>query len=152
MTLSWQILVITDSANSFLLTTYQTSSHYFTHWSRVTHICVSESGQHWFRKWLVAYSASTHYLNQCWFTVNWTLRNKLQPNFNRNSNIYLEDNAFENAVCKKAAILSQLQCVKPMLNTPNYMFLLWNAIEDFTIYMTNSFSMLKFQWAELVIH
>ena len=26
------------------------------------HVCVSELGQHWFRKWLVAYSAPSHYL------------------------------------------------------------------------------------------
>ena len=30
------------------------------------HICVSESGQHWFRWWLLAYSVPSHYLNQCW--------------------------------------------------------------------------------------
>ena len=45
------------------------------------HICVSESGQHWFREWLVAYSAPSHYLNQCWVIVNWTLRNTLLWNF-----------------------------------------------------------------------
>ena len=48
------------------------------------HICGSESGQHWFRKWLVTYSASNHYLNQCWVIVNWTPRNKLQRNFSQN--------------------------------------------------------------------
>ena len=41
-----------------------------THLPLVWHICVSESGQHWFRKWLVAYSAPSHYLNQCWVIVN----------------------------------------------------------------------------------
>ena len=48
----------------------------------VPHICVSESVQHWFRWWLVAYPAPSHYLKQCWFIVNWTLRNKLHWNFN----------------------------------------------------------------------
>ena len=38
----------------------------------VPHICVSKSDQHWFRQWLVAYSAPSHYLNQCWVIVNWT--------------------------------------------------------------------------------
>ena len=33
------------------------------HLPLVPHICVIESGQHWFRKWLVTYSASSHYLN-----------------------------------------------------------------------------------------
>ena len=28
---------------------------------------------YWFRWWLVAWSAPSHYLNQCWNTVNWTL-------------------------------------------------------------------------------
>ena len=36
-----------------------------------------ESGQHWFRLWLAAYSAPSHYLNQCCLViVNWTLRTK----------------------------------------------------------------------------
>ena len=30
------------------------------------HICVSESGQRWSRKWLVAYSAPSQYLSQYW--------------------------------------------------------------------------------------
>ena len=47
------------------------------------HICVRESGQHWFRQWPVAYSAPSHYLNQCLGIVNWTLRNTLQWNFNQ---------------------------------------------------------------------
>ena len=54
-----------------------------THLPLVPHICVSQSGQHWFRKWLFAYSAPSHYLNQCWVIVNWTLRNKFQWNFNQ---------------------------------------------------------------------
>ena len=44
--------------------------------------------------------------------VNWTLRNKLQWNSNRNSNIFTQENAFESVVCEMAAILSRLQCVK----------------------------------------
>ena len=51
------------------------------------HVCVSESGRHWFRKWLVAYSVPSHYPNQCWDIVNWTPRNILQWNFNLNSNM-----------------------------------------------------------------
>ena len=52
-----------------------------THLPLVPHICVNESGQYWFRWWLVAYSAPSHYLNQCWGIVNWTIRNKLEWNF-----------------------------------------------------------------------
>ena len=51
---------------------------------RVTHICVSD---HWFRWCLVAWSAPSHYLNQCYNIFNWTLRNKLQWYFNRKSYI-----------------------------------------------------------------
>ena len=37
----------------------------------------------------------SHYLNQCWKIVYWTLRNKLQWNPNRNSYIFIQENAFE---------------------------------------------------------
>ena len=70
------------------------------------HICVSESGQHWFRQWLVAYSAPSHYLNQCWVIVNWTHRNKLQWNLNQNTKLFIHENTSENIVCHMAAILS----------------------------------------------
>ena len=43
----------------------------------VSHTCGSESGHHWFRQCFVVYSAPSHYLNQYWAIVNWTLRNKL---------------------------------------------------------------------------
>ena len=61
---------------------------------------------------LSAWSAPSHYLNQCWNIVNWTLRNKLQWNFNRNYNISIQENAFDNVVRKLAAILSRPQWVK----------------------------------------
>ena len=59
------------------------------------YICVIELGHHWFRKWLVAYLASSHYLSLCWNIVDLTLRNKLQWNLNRNSCIFIQENAFE---------------------------------------------------------
>ena len=83
----------------------------------VPHICVSQSGQHWFRWWLVAWTAPSHYLNQCWNIVNCTLRNKLQWNLNLNSNIFIQEIAFESVVWEMAAILSRPQCVKNVLNT-----------------------------------
>ena len=67
---------------------------------------------HWFRQWLVAWWAPSHYLNQCWNMVNWTLRNKHRWNFNQNSYILIQENAFENVIWKMAAILSWPQCVK----------------------------------------
>ena len=47
------------------------------------HICISEVGHHWFRQWLVACSAPSHCLNQCWLIINWALRNKLHWNSNK---------------------------------------------------------------------
>ena len=44
--------------------------------------------------------------------VNWTLRNKLQLNFNRNLNIFIQENALHNVVCETPSILSRPQCVK----------------------------------------
>ena len=66
------------------------------------------SNHHWF----VAWSAPSHYLNQCWNIVDRTLRSKLQWNFNRNSKSFIQENAFESVVCDMATILSRPQCVK----------------------------------------
>ena len=55
--------------------------------------------------------APSPYLNQCWDIVNWTLKNKLHWNFNRNSNIFIQENALENVVCEMAPILSRPQWV-----------------------------------------
>ena len=40
-----------------------------------------------------------HYLNQFWNIVNWTFKNKLQWNFDQNSYIFIQENAFEYVVC-----------------------------------------------------
>ena len=40
------------------------------------------TNHHWFRWWLVAWLTPTHYLNQCWNIVNWTLWNKIKWNLN----------------------------------------------------------------------
>ena len=90
-----------------------------THLALVLQICISEVGEHWFRQWLGAEQATSHYLNQCWFIVNWALRNTLQLKLNQNSNIFIEENAFEN-VCKMVAILSSRgRWVKDTLTTEN---------------------------------
>ena len=68
---------------------------WLTHRPLVPHICVSESDQHWFRQWLVAYSAPSHYLNQCQVIVNRTLKNELQWNFNQNTKLFIHENASE---------------------------------------------------------
>ena len=76
-----------------------------THRGRMTHVFVSKLGHHWFRQWLVAWSAPSHYMNQCWGIVNWTLGNKLQWNFNQNIKLFIHENVSENIVCEMAAIL-----------------------------------------------
>ena len=43
--------------------------------------------------------------------VNWTSRNKLWWNFNRNSYIFSQENPFENVVWKMSSSLSRPQCV-----------------------------------------
>ena len=48
-----------------------------------------------------------NYLNQSLLIVNWTLRNKLQWNFNQNSTFFIHENALENVICETAAILSR---------------------------------------------
>ena len=63
---------------------------FVTHLPQVPHICVSELGQRWFRQWLIACSAPSHYLNQCWPVVNWTHRNKFQWNSNRNTKLSIQ--------------------------------------------------------------
>ena len=63
-----------------------------------------------------AWTAPSHYLNQCWNIVNWTLRNKLQWKFNRNSNIFIYENAHENVVCEMASILSWPQFVNTLFS------------------------------------
>ena len=80
-----------------------------THQGRVTHICVSK----------LTIVGSHNGLSPCrrqwWYIVNWNLKNKLKGNYNRNSNIFIQENAFENLVCEMAAILSRPQCVKKMI-------------------------------------
>ena len=48
-----------------------------------------------------------HYLNQWCIIVNETLINKLQSNCIPNSNIFIQENAFENIVWKMSAIMSR---------------------------------------------
>ena len=49
------------------------------------------------------------------YIVNWTLSNKLWWNCNRNSNIFIQANAFKSFVCGMAAILYHPQCAKTMV-------------------------------------
>ena len=49
----------------------------------------------------------SHYPNKCWVIVKWTLRNKLQWNFNQNTKLFIHTNTSEYIVCEMAAILSR---------------------------------------------
>ena len=60
--------------------------------------------------------------------INWTPRNKLQWNFNRNSYIFIQENAHENVVCKMASILSRPQCVKPCVMADNGCKFCWQVL------------------------
>ena len=46
------------------------------------------------RLWLGTCSVPSHYLNQYWLIVNWTPRNKLQWNLNKNTNVFLSRKRF----------------------------------------------------------
>ena len=69
---------------------------------------------------LDAWPATSHYLNQCYNIVNSNSRNKLQWNINRNSHIFIQENAHENVVWKIAAILPRSQCVKMRFGRMSY--------------------------------
>ena len=51
-------------------------------------------------------------MNQCWNIVKWTFSKNVKRNFNQNSDIFIQEKAFENVVSEMAAILSRLPCVK----------------------------------------
>ena len=80
-------------------------------WGRVTHICVSN----------LTIIGSDNGLSPGWRqAIIWTNAGILfigpfgtnQWNFNRNSNIFIQENAFESVICEMVAILSWSQCVK----------------------------------------
>ena len=63
-------------------------------------------------QFLVVLAVLIYIYIQCWNIVYWTLWNKFQGNFNRNSNIFIHENEFESVVCEMASILSRPLCVK----------------------------------------
>ena len=96
-----------------------------TNWGRVTHICVDNLTVIGSENGLSPGRRQASIWNQCWNIVNWTLGNKLQWKFNQNSNIFIQENVFENVVCEMAFILSRPQCVKQtMLEEVGYQSLL----------------------------
>ena len=112
--LLWQLMIL---HNLYNMNIFCWLSHYLNHWHFVNSLRLSDAymrrqiNHNWFRQWLVAWTTPSHYLNQCWNIINWALGNKLQWNFNRNSNIFIEENTFENVVCEMLFISSWPQCV-----------------------------------------
>ena len=47
---------------------------WLTHWGLMMHICTWRIGHHWFRQWLAAPLALSHWLSQCWIILNWNLK------------------------------------------------------------------------------
>ena len=81
-----------------------------TYWGWVMHICVPKLTIIGLDNGLSP--GRRYYWNQCWNIANWTLRDKLQWNFIRNSEIFIQENVLENVVCEMASILSRPQCFK----------------------------------------
>ena len=76
-----------------------------THWSWVTHTCVGDLSN------IGSDNGLSPGRHQVIIRTNagCPRRNKLQLNFNRNSYIFIQENAFQNVVWKMAAILSRPQ-------------------------------------------
>ena len=58
---------------------------------RETQTCINTLGHDWSRQWFVTCSVPSHHRNQCCLIVNSPLRNKLQWNSKRNSNIFINE-------------------------------------------------------------
>ena len=106
---------------------------HLTPWGRVTHICVGKltiigSDNGLSPGWRLAIIC-TKYCN----IVNLTLRNKLQWNFNRNWNIFIQENVFENIVCEMASIMCRPQCVNiltPSLQESDLPKVVWHLLSS----------------------
>ena len=84
-----------------------------------------------------AYSTLSHYLNQCCNIVNnWTLRNKIQWNLDRNSYIFITENASGNVVCEMAAILFRSDELKLLAHISGANELKWITDGWYTLFRT----------------
>ena len=80
-------------------------------WEMHIHVCVCKLVHHQFRPWPLACLAPNHYLNQWCCIINWTLGNKFQWNLNKDTTIFIVENAFENGCGKIAIFMSRHRCV-----------------------------------------
>ena len=81
-----------------------------THWGRVMHICVSDLTITGSDNGLLPGQRQAIIRTNAVILLIKPLGTKLQLNFYRNSNIFIQENAFENIACEMAAILSRPQC------------------------------------------
>ena len=97
--------------SELVLTKYTNTCPALTHWGRVTHLCVSKLTSIASDNGLSPGRRQAIIWNNAGILLIGHFRNKLQWNFNRNSNIFIQENAFESVVCETAAILSRPQWV-----------------------------------------
>ena len=76
----------------------------------------------------IAWTAPSHYMNQCWNIVNWTPRNKLQWNVNQNSNIFIRENPFENVAGNGGHFVSASMCKGARHIWASLQLTVWNKI------------------------
>ena len=104
-----------------------------THWGRVTHICVSkltiigsDNGLSPGRRQAIIWT-------NAWILLIWTLGTNFSEIISNISCIFIQENAFENVIWKKAAILSGPQCVKTELGLPqDNEMKVWNTVLSWT--------------------
>ena len=77
-----------------------------THWGRVTHICISKLPAIGSDNILLPGQRQAIIWTNAWTLLIGPLWPKLQWNFNCNSNIFIQENAFESVVCEMAAMWS----------------------------------------------
>ena len=66
-----------------------------SHWGWMTRICVGKLtiiGSY------NGLSARSHYLNQCWYIIDWTPGNKIRWKLDRKWYFFIQENAFENVI------------------------------------------------------
>ena len=78
----------------------------------VTQYGVDDRGHNRFRKWLVACSVPSHYLNKCWRIVNRILMNKFKWDFNKTKNTHnsIQKSEFKNVVWAMSVIFQASMC------------------------------------------
>ena len=87
------------------------SSWVLTHWGLMTPYDVVDFGLCRFRKWLVAYSAPSHYLNQCWSLVKWAPGTFFNECWIKIQKKIYKENEFVYSIGKMVVILLMPQCV-----------------------------------------